>query len=369
MSLKSGIVGLPNVGKSSLFNAITKTQNAVSSNYPFCTIEPNIGRILVPDERLEKLAQIAHSEKTIFNNIEIMDIAGLVKGASEGKGLGNKFLSNIREVDAILHVVRCFDDDEIIHVENKIDPVFDASVIESELILADIDSILKIEENLQKRKAKEKYFEEKISTISKIKEILFKDEMLYINKDKFTEQELNFIKKDFFLLTIKPMIYIANLDENSIAKPDSNSHFNNLKNYSEKNNLRIIPICSKLEEEMSTFSEEERVDLLLSLDIKENGLAKIAKETYNILNLITFFTIGPKEARAWTIKKDAKAPEAAGEIHTDFQKGFIKAETISFEDYINSKGENGAKEAGKLRLESKEYIVKDGDVMHFKFNL
>ena len=364
MGFKCGIVGLPNVGKSTLFNALTQTANAEASNYPFCTIEPNIGEVGVPDSRLTKLGDISKSVNVIPTRLNFVDIAGLVQGASKGEGLGNKFLSNIRETEAIAHVVRCFENENITHVNNKIDPISDIQTIETELLLADI-------QNLENRKAG---LERKIKSNDEISKLTYKliegiieslnegkpaRDMLIDDKNRKIYQELN-------LLTSKPMFYICNVEENDASS--GNKYSEKVQKYAEEINCKSITISASTEAELSVLSDEEKVEYLKSIGLQETGLNKVIKTGYEILNLVTYFTSGPKETRAWTIRKDTQAPKAAAVIHTDFEKGFIRAETISFDDFITNNGENGAKEAGKMRLEGKDYIVQDGDVMHFRFN-
>jgi hypothetical protein len=364
MGFKCGIVGLPNVGKSTLFNALTQTANAEASNYPFCTIEPNIGEVGVPDIRLIKLGDISKSINVIPTRLNFVDIAGLVEGASKGEGLGNKFLSNIRETEAIAHVVRCFENENITHVNNKIDPISDIQTIETELLLADIQNLenrkagleRKIKSNDEISKLTYKLIEEIIESLNEGKPAR---DMLIDDKNRKIYQELN-------LLTSKPIFYICNVEENDAAS--GNNYTEKVQKYAEEINCKSITISASTEAELSVLSDEEKVEYLKSIGLQETGLNKVIKTGYEILNLVTYFTSGPKETRAWTIRKDTQAPKAASVIHTDFEKGFIRAETISFDDFIKNNGENGAKEAGKMRLEGKDYIVQDGDVMHFRFN-
>lgn len=364
MPLKCGIVGLPNVGKSTLFNALTNTQNAEAANFPFCTIEPNSGIVNVPDTRLYNIAKLANSQKTIPTTQEFVDIAGLVAGASKGEGLGNQFLANIRETDAIIHVVRCFEDDDITHVSGSIDAIRDLEIIETELILADLESLIKKSANLEKKAKNNQDAKTELTLIQKIITLL--EQGIAAKKLELLEEEKK-IFKQLQLLSSKKTLYVCNVAEHEIN--DGNSESNKVKEYAEKNNELTVNISAKIEAEISLLEDEsEKQEFLKEIGQTETGLSIIIKESYKLLNLISFFTAGETEARAWTIKKHSKAPQAAGVIHTDFETGFIKAETISYDDYINFNGEKGAKEAGKLRQEGKEYVINDGDILHFKFN-
>ncbi len=363
MSLKIGIVGLPNVGKSTLFNALTKTKAADAQNYPFCTIEPNVGVVEVPDSRLKQLASTVSSEKVIPTTIEFVDIAGLVKGASEGEGLGNKFLSNIRQCDAIAHVVRAFDDKDITHVHGNVDPKFDREVIESELLLADLQTVEKRHSKAQseaKSGAKEKV--QYAELVAKVFEGLNSGIMV---ADLDLDPEHHLQLKDLHLLTMKPYIYIVNLHEDEFG---SFNHQEFAQSLSLTDHERLIPISAKIEADLAGFSEEEAREYMEALGLSESGLDALIRSAYKTLDLVTFFTSGPKETRAWTVKKDSSAPQAAGKIHTDFEKGFIKAEVVPWDSLVNHQGYQGAKEKGALRMEGKEYVVKDGDVIHFRFS-
>jgi GTP-binding protein YchF len=365
MGFKCGIVGLPNVGKSTLFNALTQTQNAESANYPFCTIEPNIGIVSVPDQRLEDLAQIAGSAKIIPSFIEFVDIAGLVKGASEGEGLGNKFLGHIREVDSIIHVLRCFEDSNITHVYNDIDPIRDAEIIEAELILSDLESLEKRKKNLEKKvKIGDKDAQEEI--------ILVDDIIILLNQGKQAREIVNGSNEEevkrLNLLTSKKIMYVCNVSDADII--NGNEYTKQVSLKANKENAQLVIVCSKIEEEIANLgSKEDQKEFITSLGLDSSGLDKIIESGFKLLNLSCFFTVGPKEAHSWTFRKGIIAPEAAGIIHSDFEKGFIRAEVISFEDYKKYNGEAGAKESGKLKVEGKSYIVQDGDVMLFRFNV
>jgi hypothetical protein len=366
MGFNCGIVGLPNVGKSTLFNALLNQQAAEAANYPFCTIEPNVGRIAVPDARLTTLAGIAGSATIIPTQLEFVDIAGLVRGASKGEGLGNQFLANIRETDAIIYVLRCFEDGDIVHVEGSVDPERDAEIIELELILADMESLEKRLDNLNKKaKSGDK---ETLATIELIKPLLEltrdgKPARLYQPKDRDEAKRI----KQLQLLTSKPAMYVLNVEEASAATGNAISA--KAAAMAAAKGASAVVISAKIEAEMAGLSDEEKQEFLADLGLKETGLNAIVRAGFKLLDILTFFTVGPKEARAWTVRRGATAPEAAGVIHTDFEKGFIRAETIACDDYIALKGEQGAKEAGKLRLEGKEYLVADGDVFHFRFNV
>ncbi len=366
MGLSVGIVGLPNVGKSTTFNALTKAQNAESANYPFCTIEPNKAVVPVPDERLAELARIVHPERILHSTIDFVDIAGLVRGASKGEGLGNKFLSNIREVEIILHMVRCFDDGNITHVEGDIDPIRDVEIIESELIFADIEQLEKKIEKLAREAKSQKEARAKLDLAKTLKAHLdeLKPVSTFPEKENEAFKELN---RELRFLSGKEVIYGANVDEEGLV--EENAYTKRLRDYARERNAEVITLCAKIEEELVGLEEEEAREFLKELGIKESGLEKIIKTSFSKLGLISYFTAGVKEVRSWTIKKGWTAPKAASVIHNDFEKGFIRAEVIAYEDFIAYGGEAGAKEAGKMRLEGKEYIVQDGDVMHFRFNV
>jgi GTP-binding protein YchF len=364
MGFKCGIVGLPNVGKSTLFNALTKTAAAQAANYPFCTIEPNVGDVAVPEPRLTKLAEIAKSAEVIPARMQFVDIAGLVKGASQGEGLGNQFLANIREVDAVAYVLRCFEDDDVTHVSNAIDPIADFEVVETELMLADLESLEKRRANLEKKaKGQDKEAKAAITLVDKALEALREGRparSVEINDEERKDW------KSLQLLTAKPVLFVANVDEDSAA--DGNTHSKRVAEKAAEEGAAAVVISAKIESELAQLSNEEQAEYLETLGLDEPGLNRLIHTGYRLLDLQTYFTAGPKEARAWTIPKGATAPQAAGVIHTDFEKGFIRAETISYDDYVAHNGEQGAKEAGRMRLEGKDYVVAEGDVMHFRFN-
>ena len=366
MSLTAGIVGLPNVGKSTLFNAITK-QEILAANYPFATIEPNVGTVIVPDKRVEVLEKMYMPNKTIPTTFEFTDIAGLVKGASTGEGLGNKFLSHIREVDAIVEVVRCFDDKNIIHVDGNIDPIRDIEVINLELVFSDLEiidnRINKIAKKAQTSKNKDDLIE--YNLLLRIKENLEKN--IPVRKLDFNEEELK-ILSSFRLITAKPIIYVANVDEDTIIAGE-NEYVKEVREYAKKENTEVVMICAKIESELAELELEEKTAFLKELGIEESGLSSLIKSTYSLLGLATYFTVGPDEVRAWTFRKGMKAPSCAGLIHTDFEKGFIRAEVMSYQDLIDCGNELKVKEAGKMRLEGKDYLMQDGDICHFRFNV
>ena len=366
MGFRCGIVGLPNVGKSTLFNALTETQAAQAANYPFCTIEPNVGQVGVPDPRLDKLAEIAGSAKIIPTQLGFVDIAGLVRGASKGEGLGNQFLSNIREVDAVIHVLRCFENDDIQHVDNKVDPISDAETVETELMLSDLESLEKRVPAAQKKAAQgDKEAKLTASVLGQALDLLREGKPARLTKPK-DEEELR-VFRQAQLLTAKPVLYVCNVEEESAAT--GNSFSARVFEKAKAEGANAVIVSAAIEAELVGMEAEERLVFLEEMGLHETGLARVIRSGYDLLHLITFFTVGPKEARAWTVHQGAKAPDAAGEIHSDMQRGFIRAETIAYDDYVALGGEQGAKDAGKLRAEGKEYVVQDGDVMHFRFNV
>lgn len=363
--MKLGIVGLPNVGKSTLFNSLTKA-GAESANYPFCTIDPNVGVVAVPDERLNKLAALYNSAKVTPAVIEFVDIAGLVKGASHGEGLGNKFLSHIREVDSIVEVVRCFEDSNIVHVDGSINPIRDIETINLELIFADIETVDKRIDNAKKKIKADKKYQEELDVFGKIKKVL--EEGKLAQTIAFTEEEKEIIK-DAFLLTMKPILYVANVSEEQLNNAENDEKVKLVKEYAKEQGAEVIALCVKIEEELASLTDDEEKEMLEALGLKESGLNKVIKASYDLLGLMSFLTAGEPEVRAWTIKKGTKAPQAAGKIHSDIERGFIRAEIVSYDDLMREGSMTAAKEKGLVRSEGKEYIMQDGDIVLFKFNV
>lgn len=364
--MQIGIVGLPNVGKSTLFNAITKA-GAECANYPFCTIEPNVGVVAVPDERLVRLAEMEHPQKVTPATIEFVDIAGLVKGASRGEGLGNKFLSHIREVDAIAHVVRCFDDPNVVHVEGKVDPVRDIETINLELIFSDLELLDRRMDRVKKQsKSGEKQYLQELSILVRLKEGLEQNKPARV--EEFSEEEQETVKQ-LFLLTSKPVIYVANISEDDLISGVENDYVKKVRQYAVAEGSEVIPICARIEAELAELPDDEKRELLAEYGLEEPGLNRLIKTGYRLLGLITYLTAGPKEVRAWTIKQGTKAPQAAGKIHSDFERGFIRAEVVAYDDLIACGSQQAARERGLMRSEGKDYVMKDGDVVIFRFNV
>ncbi|MCS7262216.1 MAG: redox-regulated ATPase YchF [Aquificaceae bacterium] len=368
MTLSVGIVGLPNVGKSTLFNALLQSAKATAANYPFCTIEPNVGTVEVPDQRLHRIAKLERSRRVVPTFIEFVDIAGLVRNASKGEGLGNQFLSHIREVDAIAMVLRCFEDPQVVHVEGSVDPVRDAQIIDLELIAKDLETVEKRVGKVEKQaRLGEKKAKEELEALSLIKPILENMEPLRKHVGKLPAEAVNYARKNLFLLTLKPVVYVANVGEKDL--PAGNLLSQRVFSYAQEEGFPAVLVCAKLEEELIGLEEHEREEVLNSYGLSETGLNRLIRQAYELLGLITFFTAGEKETRAWTVKRGTKAPQAAGKIHSDFERGFIAAEVINYEDYVRVGSLLRAKELGLVRLEGKDYEVKDGDIVYFRFNV
>lgn len=367
MGFKCGIVGLPNVGKSTLFNALTNSTKAEAANYPFCTIDPNVGVVPVPDKRLYKIAEIVKPKKVTPTTIEFVDIAGLVRGASKGEGLGNQFLAHIRSVDAIAHVVRCFRDENVVHVDGSVDPLRDIETINVELVLKDLESVEKRLQKVSKQaKAGDKKARAEVEALEKLKEILERGERIYPYLDEFSEEEKRVVK-ELALLTAKPVMYVTNVDEEGLL--EDNDLVRQVRELAEKEGAPVIKVCAKLEAELAELEGEEKEELLRELGMEEPGLNVVIREGYKLLDLVTFFTAGEQEVRAWTIKRGTKAPQAAGKIHSDIERGFIRAEVIRYEDLIKEGSLQACKEKGLMRLEGKDYVVQDGDIIYFRFNV
>ena len=370
MGLRVGIVGLPNVGKSTLFNALIRSARAQAANYPFCTIEPNIGAVEVPDERLVHIAKLEGSRKVTPTFIEFVDIAGLVRGASKGEGLGNQFLAHIREVDAVAMVLRCFEREGVVHVEGNVNPVRDAEVVELELIAKDLETVSRRLERVEKTaRGGDASAKEELEHLLRIKEILEDLEPLRKHRGRLPEETLRYAEKTLFLLTVKPVMFVANIGEEDLPEGEANPHLQKLRAKAEEEGVPVVAICAEIEAQMVDLSDEERRELLEAYGLKEPGLYRVVREGYGLLNLVTFFTTGEKETRAWTVVRGTKAPQAAGKIHTDMERGFIRAEVISYEDYVRSGSWSRAKEKGLVRLEGRDYEVRDGDIIYFRFNV
>lgn len=366
MTLHAGIVGLPNVGKSTLFNAITQA-GAEAANYPFCTIDPNVGIVQVPDHRLGVLAEMVHPDRIVPATVEFVDIAGLVKGASKGEGLGNKFLSHIREVDAIVHVVRCFEDSNVVHVEGNIDPKRDIETIELELILADMESIEKRSERVTKLlKSGDKKVQAEVDLLNKLKEAF--NEGKSARRLTYTEEEQELLKT-ISLLSSKPVLYAANVSEEELTSNEENKYVQQVRELAAQENSEVVVVCAKIESEIAELEDDEKLAFLEDLGLQESGLDRLIRAAFHLLGLMTFFTAGPMEVKAWTIRQGTKAPQAAGTIHTDFERGFIRAEVVSYTDFVEKGGLNGARDKGLVRLEGKDYLMQDGDIVHFRFNV